>query len=226
MLRVKKREADDIKLASGSPRREELLKIAGWNPLLSPVEIQESVLPYEDPQAFARRLALEKAKHAIDDDGKIVLGADTIVVLGDRVLGKPQDERDAVDMLEDLRGRDHQVVTAIALIDRANDRWLVDLCNTDVPMRDYSKEEIEDYVATGSPMDKAGAYGIQDDDFHPVDLDSMVGCFANVMGLPLCHLVRALRNMEIQTPDGVYEKCMEHTRYHCRVYWDILKREA
>jgi septum formation protein len=215
----------DFKLASGSPRREELLGIAGWNVLLHPVTIEEIGYPNEDPASFAERLAFEKAKKAVSEDGMIVLGADTIVVLGDQVLGKPKDQRHAAAMLEELRGKVHQVITAIALVDRVHDRSLVDICETDVPMRNYSQDAIDAYIATGSPMDKAGAYGIQDGDFCPVDLDAMGGCFANVMGLPLCHLARALIKLDRMTPENVYENCMEHTKYQCRIYPDILLRE-
>jgi septum formation protein len=219
---VKKRITYDFKLASGSPRREELLEIVGWNVLLQPVTIEETGAPNEDPASFAKRLALEKAEKAAHEDGMIVLGADTIVVLGDRVLGKPMDQHHAAAMLEALRGKVHQVITAIALVDRVHNRSLVDLCETDVPMRNYNQDAIEAYIATGSPLDKAGAYGIQDDDFCPVDLDAMDGCFANVMGLPLCHLARALKKFGLVSPENVYGKCMEHTRYHCRIYRDIL----
>ncbi len=222
---VKKRDIYEIKLASGSPRREELLEIAGWKVSLSPVVMEEMVHPDEDPESFAKRLALEKAERAIAEDGMIVMGADTIVILGDRILGKPLDEQHAVEILEDLRGKVHQVITAIAVVDDSHNRTLVDTCATDVLMRNYNREEIEAYVATGSPLDKAGAYGIQDGDFLPVDLNVMGGCFANVMGLPLCHLVRVLRRLRITTPKRVYEKCMEHTKYNCQVHKDILQRE-
>jgi septum formation protein len=213
-----------FKLASGSPRRKELIEIAGWHTLLQPVRMEEKSRPKEDPISLAKRLAFEKAEKAADEDGMIVLGADTIVVLGDQILGKPQDERNAAAMLGELNGRIHQVITAIALVDRGNDQFLVDLCMTDVPMRNYSRGEVEAYIATGSPMDKAGAYGIQDRDFHPVDIERMKGCFANVMGLPLCHLARSLKRMGVISHEDIHEKCMKHTQYNCQVYTDILQR--
>jgi MAF protein len=222
---LNKSKTYDFILASGSPRRKELLEIAGWKVSLNPVPIEEIIQPKEAPGSYAKRLAFEKAEKAADEDGMIVLGADTIVVLGDQILGKPLDERHAVEMLEDLRGKVHQVITAIALVDRSKGLSLMDTCQTDVPMRNYSQEEIEGYVATGSPLDKAGAYGIQDGGFHPVDLAIMFGCFANVMGLPICHLSRVLRRFGIKTTGKVFKKCMEHTKYNCQVYRDILQRE-
>ena len=213
----------EFKLASGSPRRKELIEVAGWHTLLHPVMIEEKSRPEEDPVSLVKRLALEKAEKASDEDGMIVLGADTIVVLGKRILGKPLDGRHAAVMLEELYGKVHQVITAIALVDCANDHFLVDFCVTNVPMRKYSPSEVEAYIATSSPLDKAGAYGIQDGDFHPVDIDRMKGCFANVMGLPLCHLTRALKGFNIASRENVPQNCMEHTQYNCQVYKDILQ---
>ena len=215
----------DFKLASGSPRRQELLEIAGWRPFLNPVKIEEKPNLSEDPLSFAKRLALEKAEKSAGLDGMIVLGADTIVILGDQILGKPEDDRHAEFMLEALCGKVHQVITAIAIVDPGHDRFLVDTCITDVPMRVFNPNEIKSYIAAGSPLDKAGAYGIQDVEFHPVNLDKMDGCFANVMGLPLCHLERALKSVGLVTPENIYIKCMEHTKYNCQVYQRILQRE-
>jgi septum formation protein len=213
-----------FKLASGSPRRKVLTEIAGWHTIPCPVIMEEKSHPKEDPASLAKRLALEKAEKAANENDMIVLGADTIVVLGDQVLGKPQDEKHATVMLEELYGQIHQVITAIALVDPAHDQFLVDLCVTDVPMRTYSRDEVEAYIATGSPMDKAGAYGIQDRDFHPVDIERMKGCFANVMGLPLCHLARALKTLNVISHEDIHEKCMKYTQYNCHVYTDILQR--
>jgi septum formation protein len=220
-----KRKPYDFKLASGSPRRDELLGIAGWHPFLNPVTIEEKPHLNEDPLSFAKRLALEKAERSAEPDGMIVLGADTIVILDDRILGKPQDDRHAEVMLEALCGKVHQVITAIAIVDPGHERFLVDMCITDVPMREFDSNEIKSYIATGSPLDKAGAYGIQDVEFHPVNLDKLNGCFANVMGLPLCHLERSMKRLGIMTPENISIKCMDHTKYNCRVYKRILQRE-
>jgi MAF protein len=124
-----------------------------------------------------------------------VVGADTIVVLDGDIIGKPAGPRQAVQSLRRLRGRIHQVLTAITVIDTAAEPPIekTELVATPVPMRAYSDEEIEAYVATGNPLDQAGAYAIQYAGFQPVDLERFAGCFANVMGLPVCRLLRLLR---------------------------------
>jgi septum formation protein len=217
----------DLKLASGSPRRRELLEMSGWNVMLCPVSIDESPLPNEESKSFVKRLAFEKAEKAVatDDCKMVVLGADTIVVQGDRILGKPIDMKDAEVMLEKLKGKVHQVLTAIALVNQEDSRFVVDCCETDVPIRPYNEEEIKAYIASESPLDKAGAYGIQDEFFHPVDIDSMAGCYANVMGLPLCHLARAMKSIGVDSPENIPERCMAYTRYNCQVYTGILSAE-
>src|SRR5512139_1145389 len=108
-------------------------------------------------------------------------------------------------MLRQLRGRTHQVYTAITLIDRQANRSITDLGCSDVPMRSYTDEEIEAYIASGDPFDKAGAYAIQHDGFSPVE--NFAQCYANVMGLPLCHVVRALRQLDVIAPNDVPTLC-------------------
>ena len=119
----------------------------------------------------------------------LIIAADTTVADGTDILGKPVDEQQAVEMLTRLRGHQHQVYTAVALLRAADGALLLDACVTDVPMRDYTPQEIAAYVATGDPLDKAGAYAIQHAGFHPVE--HLEGCYANVVGLPLCHLRRS-----------------------------------
>lgn len=211
-------------LASGSPRRRELWSLLDWNAEVQPICIDELPKDNEEPVAFVRRMALEKAHAAsgkADGFGEI-FAADTIVVDGDRILGKPLDAGQAREMLWDLRGHVHRVITAIALIDLEQEHVFIDTCGTDVPMRSYSHEEIDAYVASGSPLDKAGAYGIQDDGFNPVDESRMAGCFANVMGLPLCHLMRCMREMGIEPPEALPERCQAHTGYICEIFPAIL----
>ena len=123
-------------------------------------------------------------------------------------------------MLRQLRGRTHQVYTAITLLDLQTDRAITDLAGSDVPMRDYTDEEIETYIASGDPFDKAGAYAIQHDGFRPVE--NFAHCFANVMGLPLCHAVRSLRQLGVETPNNVPALCQAHIRYKCPVFESIL----
>ena len=220
----KEEEMYDFILASGSPRRKELLERTGWRVMLRPVILEENLFAGESPQAYAERLALEKAENAISEDNMFVLGADTIVISGNRILGKPENEEDALDILRELQGKMHKVLTAIALVDPFIERTSVETCETYVPMRAYNEQEMEDYIASGSPLDKAGAYGIQDEKFHPVDVDSLVGCYANVMGLPLCHLTNMMREFGGKTPPAVPERCIAYTNYNCHVYKEILQR--
>jgi MAF protein len=175
-----------------------------------------------------RRLALAKADSAgaAADHNEIVLAADTAVLNGDRILGKPADRAEAREMLQALRGREHRVLTAIALVDQASGERVVDVCETCVPMRAYGDAEVEAYVASGAVQDKAGAYGIQDHGFDPVLVDQMQGCYANVMGLPLCHLVRSMRRLGLEPPGDVPAACRAHTGYACSVYPGILGAEA
>ncbi len=123
-------------------------------------------------------------------------------------------------MLRRLRGRTHQVYTAITLIDLQTDRSITDLACSDVPMRNYTDEEIEAYIASGDPFDKAGAYAIQHDGFRPVE--NFAHCFANVMGLPLCHVVRSLRQLGVDVPNDVPTLCQAYIRYECPVFESIL----
>jgi septum formation protein len=211
-------------LASGSPRRVELLRLTGWNAEVCPVEVNERYAGTEEAEAFVRRLAHEKARAAEvqNPDADLILTADTIVVHEGCILGKPVDVVHARKTLLDLRGRTHQVITALVLLDKRAEDMLVDVCVTEVPMRTYSLEEVEAYIASGEPMDKAGAYGIQDDGFRPVDLEYMQGCYANVMGLPLCNLARSMQRLGNRPSRDIPIRCMEHTMYDCKVYEDIL----
>jgi MAF protein len=189
-----------------------------------PVGVDEIPRKDETAMALSKRLAMEKARLAseLTVDRSIVLAADTVVAHRDRILGKPADAEQARKTLIDLRGRQHDVYTTLVLIETRSAREVVDLCKTSVPMRAYEMDELETYIATGDPMDKAGAYAIQDPSFHPVDLSSMDGCYANVMGLPLCHLTRSMRVFETKPPKDVPESCQSFTGYRCPVFTDIL----
>jgi septum formation protein len=210
-------------LASNSPRRRQLLSLTGWDFLVLVADVDESPLPNESPADYVLRLAETKARTTASraDVDRIILAADTTVVDGSDILGKPTDDSDAVSMLRRLRGRTHQVYTGIALLRVSDDSLLTDLCVTDVPMRDYSDEEIRSYVATGDPLDKAGAYAIQHPGFSPVI--NMSGCYASVMGLPLCHVVRLIRRMGLQPNTDVPLSCQMFLEYDCPVYESILK---
>jgi len=155
-----------------------------------------------------------------DEQDSILLASDTVVSLDGEPLGKPRDAAEARSMLRRLCGRTHQVYTAITLIDLSSDRSITELACSDVPMRAYTDDEIEAYIASGDPFDKAGAYAIQHDGFSPVE--NFAQCYANVMGLPLCHVVRALRQLGVVVPNDVPTLCQKHIRYECPVFEGIL----
>jgi MAF protein len=213
-------------LASASPRRHRLLTLLGWPVEVRPVRVDEQPRADEDAVSLAARLALAKARGCeVPAEPGVVLAADTVVADRDGLLGRPEHPEGAVRMLTRLRGRTHQVVTALALRQSPGGTETIDHCVTDVPMRDYTPEEVSEYVASGSPLDKAGAYGIQDWPFQPVAVDRLRGCYANVMGLPLCHLARGLRRLGLVPSVDVPAACMAETGYACLVYPAIL-REA
>lgn len=221
-------DCPQIGLASASPRRRELLCLTGWKATSLHADVDETPHDGETPESLVRRLALSKAlaAAALADGLAVMLGADTVVVDDGRMMGKPSDAAEAVEMLEQLRGGTHRVLTALALLEPRGRAELIELCETAVPMRDYAPDEVAGYVETGSPLDKAGAYGIQDGGFQPVALERLDGCFANVMGLPLCHLVRAMRRLGYEPPANVPAACRERTAYQCRVFDRILRGEA
>lgn len=173
---------------------------------------------------MAQRLSRVKAQSVagLSPVGSLVLAADTVVVLDGALLGKPADAGEARAMLGTLRGREHEVITGLTLL-VAGDSWEAhDACRTRVPMRDYGAGEADAYVRSGAALDKAGAYGIQDRGFEPVDMDRMKGCFANVMGLPLCHLVRLMRRRGVQAAADVPAACQALTHFTCSLYPQIL----
>jgi len=193
-------------LASGSPRRRELLGLLGARFRLEVPDVPEDPLSGERPPALALRLSLAKAEAvAARFPADLVIAADTIVVLGERVLGKPADPPEALRMLRALRGREHLVYTALALVGRGDGLRLQELAATPVRMANYSDEELARYVASGDPLDKAGAYAIQAESFAPVA--RFQGCYANVVGLPMCHLYRALRALGRPTPVHPLDAC-------------------
>jgi septum formation protein len=190
-------------LASASPRRRQLLGLLELPFAVMAVDVDETARADESGSQLAGRLARTKAlAGSAARAGSLVVGADTVVVLGERHLGKPADADDARTMLRSLRGRPHQVITGLAL---ALDGRLVwqSACATRVEMRPYGDAELARYVATGRPLDKAGAYAIQDPTFRPVA--QIVGCYPNVVGLPLCEALRGLRVAGL-TPAGPAEQ--------------------
>ena len=207
-------------LASASPRRQELLRIAGIPFTVQPADIDETPIPGEAPRVYAERLAQEKAlKVSRNHATKYVLGADTIVVVDEKILGKPRDAADAARMLSILSGRVHEVITGVCLVEPASSSQLpvasepavralssrVNVCEnrqfttssetTRVTFGALSDEEIQSYVATGEPMDKAGAYAIQG--LAARWIPSIEGDYSNVMGLPVALVYRMLREREL-----------------------------
>jgi len=180
-------------LASSSPRRRELLALGGIDFQVRPAALDETVQPGEDPQAYVQRLSRGKAQAAAAAAPEaVIIGADTTVVLDNEILGKPTDGNEAEAMLRQLRGRTHRVLTAISVLDSASAAQRDEVVTAQVPMRAYSDDEIRAYVATGNPLDKAGAYAIQFQGFKPVDAARFTDCFATVMGLPVCRVLSLL----------------------------------
>lgn len=181
-----------IILASQSPRRRELLEQMGFEQFeIIPAEGEEQADASRSPKEYVEQLALHKAREVaarVDDPDAIIIGADTIVVLQDQVLGKPRNEAHAFQMLSSLSGCRHTVYTGIALIQGA--RQMLGHEATKVRFCALTEKEILAYIATGEPMDKAGAYGIQGR--GALLVDSIEGDFYNVVGLPICRLSRML----------------------------------
>jgi len=175
-------------LASGSPRRVELLRRAGIRCLVRPARVDETRLKGEKPAAYVLRLARAKAE-AARRPGERALGADTVVVIGSRILGKPGDAADAARMLRLLSGRSHRVLTGICLAGPRRSR--AEVVETRVWCRRLSRAEIAAYVASGEPFDKAGAYAIQG--LASKFVERIEGCYSNVVGLPIERVYRMLR---------------------------------
>ena len=197
-------------LASSSPRRRELLQELGWEFRVIPSDAPEEPLPGESPADMVQRLSQDKARTiAAGLTAGYVIGADSTVVLAGRSIGKPADVTEARQMLRDLRGSRHQVSTGLTIIDAATGRSLTDCLTAEVLMRDFSDAEMETSLASGVPMDKAGAYAIQDKEFRPARL--LAGCYTNVVGLPLCRLAAMLQELgfpaPIDRPPSVAAEC-------------------
>lgn len=187
---------ENIYLASASPRRVELLNVIGlpFEQVIS--NVPESIPGVLEPAALARALALEKARAVAKGLGHgLVIGADTIVVYENNVLGKPEDPREAFRMLKLLSGTTHLVISSIALVNADTGKELVSHEITEVTFRSLSDYEIDSYIATGEPMDKAGAYGIQG--IGGILVKKINGCYNNVVGLPLTLLVEMLEEMGV-----------------------------
>jgi septum formation protein len=176
-------------LASVSPRRRELLRQCGIDCEVLSADIEEDLREGEKPDATALRLAREKARgvsRTLKGSEAWILAADTVGADGSEILGKPRDAAQAREYLQRLCGREHRVITGVCLLRTPKEEAFTAVELTTVRMRDYSPSELEEYLASGDGMDKAGAYGIQHPAFHPVE--SLDGCYTNVMGLPMCRV--------------------------------------
>ncbi|MCU7494470.1 MAG: septum formation protein Maf [Ignavibacteria bacterium] len=185
-----------IYLASKSPRRKHLLELLNLKFKTFNVDLNEEILDGEHPVKTVKRLSEQKlleARKRISSEG-IFITADTIVVLEDRIIGKPRDEADAEKILKSLSGKTHAVYTGFAVSNTVKNLTLIEYEKTLVTFRHLENEEILDYIKSGSPMDKAGAYGIQDD-FGAVFVRRIDGCYYNVVGLPLTKLYDALKKV-------------------------------
>jgi len=192
MAPKKKNDKPPLVLASTSPRRRFLLREAGIPfDVVAPRDVAEDFPAGEPPQDLVRRHALTKARSvAADHPGRLILGGDTVVVLDDRVFGKPADEAEARAMLAQLAGRTHVVYTGLALVDGSSGREVAEAEATAVTMRPLSAKEIRFYVATGEPLDKAGAYAVQGK--GSLLVARVDGDYFNVVGLPLYRLSKML----------------------------------
>jgi MAF protein len=201
-------------LASASPRRRELLRLLGVPFVSGTTDADETRQPEESAPAMVERLSRLKARTAQADShhsGALVIAADTDVELDGAILGKPRDEADARAMLHALRGRAHNVFTGVTLADGAE--LETELTHSRVWMREYSDAETDAYIASGDPFDKAAGYAVQHPAFKPVA--RVEGCYANVMGLPLCRLYHALAR-RIPMPPPTLE-CLLHPEVACSV---------
>lgn len=208
-----------ILLASASPRRRELLSLLGLPFSVVVADVDETDGDGESPRAMVQRLGRAKALAvATRHPHALVIAADTTVALDGKSLGKPVDAAEATAMLCALRGRLHRVYSGLTVAQGG--QAFTDLAESDVWMRDYSDEEIARYVTSGDPLDKAGAYAVQHASFHPAE--RVEGCFASVMGLPLCHLARTLARLGVTVPVNAPIVCQAHTGFVCRVFGEIM----
>lgn len=181
-----------IYLASKSPRRRKLLKQIFLKFKSFSVDMEEKIKPREKPSISVKRLSKEKLEIARQKiNHGIIITADTIVVLNRKVIGKPKDKKEAKRFLKKLSGKVHAVYTGFSIYNSENKMLLTDYEKTFVEFRKLNAKEIDDYIKSGSPMDKAGAYGIQDD-FGAVFIKKINGCYYNVVGLPLTRVYQTL----------------------------------
>ncbi len=186
---------NNIVLASASPRRSELLSQVGIEFEVVPSNIPEEPLDGETPDEHVMRLSFEKASEVLGrvGDGKWVIGSDTVVIIDDEILGKPEDRADARRMLKKLSGREHRVVTGYSIINSSSGKEIKKSVGTVVKFKTLTDDEIKGYVDSGEPMDKAGAYAIQG--LGSFMVEGIIGSYSNVVGLPVCQIVDDLEGV-------------------------------
>ena len=194
---ITKENDNDLKLvlASSSPRREEILKQLKLKFTIVPSKINEENFTEDDPISLVRKLAVEKAKSVSNlVENALIIAADTVVVYDNQILGKPKNKSDARRMLKMLRAKKHQVITGVAVVNSQDGEVHVDENITEVKMADLTDTEIDTYIETGEPMDKAGSYAIQG--FGALFVEEIQGSFYSVMGLPIHQLAKLLNNFD------------------------------
>jgi septum formation protein len=183
-------------LASASPRRKELLEKIGLKFEVDASDCKEEIDSELEPDEFVRQISIKKAKSvAVRHKNAIIIAADTIGVIGNKILGKPHTENEARKMLNEISGKSHSVITGFTVLDTATNKIMSRTVNTKVYIKKLTKQEIDAYVQTGEPLDKAGAYAIQG--LGAVIVEKIEGDYYNVMGLPLNALTEALKEFGI-----------------------------
>ncbi|PID04128.1 septum formation protein Maf [Sporosarcina sp. P2] len=188
-----------IVLASSSPRRKELLQLAGIDFIVRPSDVDEN-LPFtpEEPYEYAVRLSEQKALSVVESEEEIIIAADTIVVKDDKVFPKPEDDAQAIDFLMELSGELHEVITGVTILANGKTIQFADL--SQVKFRKLDEELVRAYVESGDASDKAGAYGIQTQGM--LFVENMVGDYQNIVGLPISDLVNRMRQEGLLTLEG------------------------
>jgi len=201
-------------LASASPRRKELMAGLGLDFQVMPAGVPEDPLPGEAPQDMVMRLAQDKASASAGGltEG-FVVGADSMVVSGGEVLGKPVDASDARRMLRRLSGTQHQVMTGISVVNAANGDRRTEFMASPIKLRILTEAEIDASIRSGIPFDKAGAYAVQDEELHPAEW--WRGCYSNIVGLPLCRLLEMLQELGYPLPKRTTLKAPSGCTFEC-----------
>jgi septum formation protein len=219
----------ELILASQSPRRRELIKLLGYPVRVQVADVDESLVTEPDPAvnvvgtARLKAVKIAKQRQQLNGNGDVVIvAADTTVALAGEMLGKPADVTDARRMLKMLRNRSHEVHTGLVLMALGTGREVSGVNTAVVTMRDYSDAEIEAYIATGDPMDKAGAYAIQHPAFRPVA--RLDGCFTGVMGLSVCHLLQLFSQLGLTMQADLTAVTDAHQHFPCSLLDEIVNK--